>query len=517
MKITPKPLPGQPGFKCTFRHPDTKKVSSYGLATQDQTEAEAVCNDIVLLFAHTPRIPKGSPALLAYKPRAVEVVYGKDASGEVLKLKEKAVLKPEEIGTLSARIIAAMTRTAKGKQQHTLDQILKEYESQRYKELNKQFEEAETRLKVLEPKAAEQENYIAELRREYNVHVSITVDAACKLWQQTDDFKALATKTRKEVMYAVEGFIKSLPDSKKFKLAELRANHITDWLNKLKKKDGKTDLSVVTKAKMKRYLSVFIGAAYSDHDLSENPMDKTKPIKGAALGREEITAITQIDQFTEMLDAVKAVDSYWHTLLATAVLAGPRYAELCWMKIEHVNLEGNYIRIATREGIAGETRGTKTGKERSIPIETTILRELLENHVARRLKEQNKKGANEALQSPYLFPSTIGGNLFKPRTLTPKGVWSDNGIFLDEWRAVRDNARAKLLAQYKSPKKKAEISSRKYWDFGPREWRHCAGTAMGHAGNDTGRVAAWLGNSEDVCRRHYKRPSTTGMLWPFKW
>jgi hypothetical protein len=517
MKIIPKPIPGQPGFKCTFRLPFTKKVSSYGLGTQDQDAAEATCNDLVLLFEADPQIPEGSPRLLAYKPRAVEIVYGKKSASEVFQHQAKPTLDPSDVGTLSTRILAALTRTAKAKQKATLDEILSEYESIRYNELNKQYETLENRLKVLEPKTQEQSRYIDELRREHNVHVTITVADAYHLWKQTDDFKALSGKTQRETIYAIDSFTASLPDSKAFKLADLKANHITEWLNKLKAKDGKSELSVVTKAKMKRYLSVFVGAAYSDHDLSENPMDKTKAIKGAAMNREQITAITKLDHFTEMLDAVKAVDSYWHTLLATAVLAGPRYAELCWMKIEHVNLEGNYIRIATREDVDGEARGTKTGRERSVPIENTVLRELLEKHVERRLKEQKQKDATEAQKSDYLFPTTVPGNPFKPRTLTPEGVWSDNGIFLDEWRAVRDKARAKLTEKVKNEHKKAELAGREYWNYGPREWRHCAGTAMGHAGNDTGRVAAWLGNSEDVCRRHYKRASESGKLWPFKW
>jgi len=55
-----------------------------------------------------------------------------------------------------------------------------------------------------------------------------------------------------------------------------------------------------------------------------------------------------------------------------------------------------------------------------------------------------------------------------------------------------------------------------YWDYGPRQWRHCAGTAMGRAGVSTLRISQWLGNSESICRRHYIAPSGAA-LWPLRW
>ena len=61
------------------------------------------------------------------------------------------------------------------------------------------------------------------------------------------------------------------------------------------------------------------------------------------------------------------------------------------------------------------------------------------------------------------------------------------------------------------------VVDRHNWNYGPREWGHCAGTAMGHSGNDSARVSSWLGNSETVCRRFYCVAPTSGKLWPFKW
>ena len=54
------------------------------------------------------------------------------------------------------------------------------------------------------------------------------------------------------------------------------------------------------------------------------------------------------------------------------------------------------------------------------------------------------------------------------------------------------------------------------WEYGPAEWRHCAGTAMGHAGVSGLRISQWLGNSEAICRRHYIA-DVGATNWPLSW
>ncbi len=496
--------------------PTLGKLATFGLGTTDRDEADRICRDAVSIFSD-PDLLKDfkSPRLMAYHDRAVKVVFGEKAAAKLSEQRSTPTLDEDDVAVLARRITSALEWLAKPRWRAFVAETLRGFESKRYAELQGQFQKIENRLKALEPHAAELEQENSRIRREHNIHVTVTISKAWADWKQAGDYTALAPKTQKELAYAVDGFIKTLPVAEKFKLGELRSTHISTWLNGLRTKDGKAELSPATKVKMKRYLSVFLTSTYSQYDLSENPMAKTTAIKGAARSRETIKAITDLARFKSMLAALEETDSYWHALLATAVLAGPRYAELCWMKLEHVNLEGNYLRIATR----ADGKGTKTGKERSVPIEITTLRRILVDHVEQRRKEQNKRNATAAERSDFLFPSTVDDNPFKPRTLTPSGLWSDNGVFLDAWRAIAQKATG-----YK-PKNDTDTFDAwitrerigEHWQYGPRDWRHCAGTAMGYAGNDTGRVAGWLGNSENVCRRHYKRPSESGKLWPFRW
>jgi site-specific recombinase XerD len=498
MKITAKQIPGKLGFRTTFRHP-TRGLLCWGLSTTDKDEADRICRELTEGLTD-PSITRTSGRLFGFHKRTNELLFGADVAKRIESKTEQPALDEDDIGSLARRIMGTLERASADKKKDTLVNVLRAFESKRYGELQKQFKDMENKWLATAPRVAELEHELARIRREHNKHVTITAAAAFEAFKSSNDYTHLEVKTQNELSYAVDLFLATLPE--KQKLGELRSTHIADWLNVLKKKDG-GDLSVVTKAKMKRYLSVFMSAAYSTYDLHENPMDKTRAVKGAALSREEIKAITDESQFHEFLDTLKAIDPYWHAFAATAVLAGPRYAELCWLKLEHVNLEGNYIKIATRRN-RENVKGTKTGKERRVPIETTTLRKILADHLVRRQVEQQREGASEGEKSDFVFPTRVPPNAFKPREKTPAGIWSDNRVFQETWEQIAELGRALTY-------------EREYWNYGPREWRHCAGTAMGYSGNDSLRISSWLGNSEDVCKDHYIRASETGKLWAFRW
>lgn len=498
MKLTPSQIPGKLGYRVSFRHPATKKPTSWGLSTTDLSRAERICNEIAEVL--TEGIGERDPRLFGYDKRTLELMFGENVANRIEAKTETPILDEDDIGTLSRRIFAVFVARVDDRRK-ILEKMLRGFESKRYGELQQKFKDIENKVLSMAPKLADTEEELARVKREHNRHVTITVATAFGEFKESGDFKALELKTRNEIDYAVGLFLATLPA--KMKLGDIRGTHIQTWVDGLKGKNG-GELSPVTKAKMKRYLSVFIKASYVKHDLHENPMEKTTPVKGAALNREQIEAITDYKHFKEMLDTLKDIDAHWHALVATAVLAGPRYAELCWLKLEHVNLKANAIRIATRKD-RDTVRGTKTGRERWVPIESKVLLPILREHIKARIAEQTKQNATPAEKSDFVFPSTVAENEWKPRgDDTPVGIWSDSSVFLDTWKIIR--ARAATVT-----------GERDYWSYGPREWRHCAGTAMGWAGNDTGRVAAWLGNSEDVCKRHYRRPSDKGKLWPLKW
>lgn len=513
--IRPSQAPGKPGFRVSFRNPYLKRIVTAGLGTTSLREAEAYCNDLYRLCRTPADWQDVRRCLAKYERRAVEVLFGREHP-ELKDLPAPVNLEPQDVGTLTARVLVAfeMALTHDRDRAEAVRGLLHAYEVERFGKLTEERTQALRALKAAEVKIEELETSVARLSRAQNLHVKTRLGQAVDAYRNSDDYGRLSRKTTVGLDPAIASFVAYMPGSRDFRLAEIRAAHIESWLESLtktprgkaKKEDQPPEpLSPVTKNTKKRYLSAFLSFAYRRFDLAENPIQKTAPAKGAAVAREDITAmrVEDLDAFKELLDTLKKVDPYWHALVACATLAGPRYAELVYMKLDHVNLEQNYLRIATRRD--GEhLAGTKTGRERSVPIESTTLRPILKAHLARRRADMAKKDATEAERSPYLFPSTVPPNDYKPRTKTPAGVWSESNTFLRTWRAVANAAEGRT-------------GKRPYWSFGPREWRHCAGTAMGYAGLDSLRISAWLGNSEDVCRRHYVRPSTSGKLWPFKW
>lgn len=499
MKITAKQIPGKLGYRTTFRHPGRGLVC-WGLSTTDKDEADRICRELTEGLTD-PTIDKKSGRLFGFHKRTNELLFGADVAERVESKTEQPTLDEDDVGRLARRILGALARTPEARKKSVLVEVLRAYESKRYGELQKQFKDMENKWLATAPRVGELEHELQRVRREHNKHVTITAADAFEAFKKANDYTHLQVKTQNEVSYAVESFLATLTE--KQKLGELRSTHIADWLNGLKKKGG-GELSVVTKAKMKRYLSIFMATAYSTYDLHENPMDKTRAVKGAALTRNAVVAIAIEDDLHEFLETLQAIDSYWHAFAATACLAGPRYAELCWLKLDHVNLEGNYIAIKKRQNRDGTVQDTKTGDERLIPIETTTLRKILTEHIERRRAEQQRDGATEGEKSDFVFPTLVPGNSFKPRVKSPAGMWSDNRVFAETWAQIAELGREMT-------------GEREYWNYGPREWRHCAGTAMGHAGNDSLRISSWLGNSEQVCKQFYIRRSTAGKVWRFKW
>lgn len=496
MKIVAKPNAGKPGFKTTFRHPIDKNVVTHGLGTTDTDEAERICRDAVLIFSD-PELLKDSknPRLLAYHDRAVSIVFGKPAAENLAARREKPALDSDDIGTLAVRILAAIdAKAAQGRRREILIDVLRGYESKRYGELQKEYERQENAVKVLRPRCEELEAEIQRLRRQYNVHVKVSLAAAVAVWLPEYE-QARAEITASQAKTAVHSFRDSIKDADKFKLGDVRAKHIDEWLAGLK------GIGQVSKKRMRAYVSSFFTWATRRYELVENPMRHTGAVEGVARLPENIVAIRREHEVNELLDGLSG---YWQAWVAFAVLAGPRWAEQQWLKVDDVYLDGMYVRITSRAS-GKRLTGTKTGRERNVPIERTKLAAILKAHVERRQAERKKRKATPAEASPWLFPSTLDERADRKRVKSEVGQWSHSRAFLDAWDAARAVATKKMK------------TVPTYWNYGPAEWRHCAATCMGHADVSAIRIADWIGTSERMVNRHYRRPSTEGKAWGFKW
>jgi integrase len=274
------------------------------------------------------------------------------------------------------------------------------------------------------------------------------------------------------------------------------------------------ELSPVTRLKFRAYLSTFFSWARDRYDLQENPA-KDIAVPGVERSAEDIQAIRRYEDLVEIATALQDWP-YWRALFLTGVLAGPRWDELRTLRIADVGLQARTLTI----------RAAKTGRQRSTPIESTLLLSALRQHLERRARERQGQDVDlplfggpgdgaqpEAIRaaalSDLLFPSYVDEGT-RPRTKTEPGLWSDSSTFLRAWRrAIQAAWRQKSSGQDwdKAPPT---------WSFQPREWRHSAGSAMGHCGCSSLQISQWLGNSEAIARRHYI-PPVSGDRWPLEY
>ena len=533
MDLMPRLRAGKPGYVVNL--PDnylkpTGKWTSRGLGTRDLEKANAVAKDAGRLLERRDLLTNPLKHLLdlvGYHPDAVALILGKDHPA-VCKLNE--MMNPH-VGLTAADLNEIRTQVADDNQARQADfavnpdkyadwehdkdtgypiangqapqsidpeivtQVLARFMPSKVRDLNEHLIEVEGENATLKARAEQAERDASELRQDLNRHVTMPLSQAVIDWYNSADFLNLAARTQHEVRRAVDSFVTTL--SSDFMLADLQASHILAWRDGLRSDDDeKRPLAARTLIKNTMYLRSFVSAAYVRYDLRANPMDKIRPPSGAASKRENVVAIRSLDAFNEMLNTLQDVHkTYWYPLVATAVLAGPRYAELAWLRVEDVNLSSDYICIGTRRDETGRVQGgTKTGRERLVPIERTKLKSILKTYISKECDGGKS----------WLFPSYGLEDASKPRTKTPPNLWCDSATFHRAWDNIADFCKAKT-------------EKRDYWGYGPREWRHCAGTAMGHSGNDSARVSSWLGNSESVCRRFYCAAPVSGRRWSFRW
>jgi integrase len=359
---------------------------------------------------------------------------------------------------------------------------------------------------------------LLRLQRANNVHVKTTLQQAFDVWE-IEYPQGRAAVTVQQCTKAVKEFVAWTHEliSPKVKLGEIRAGHIESWVAQLKCEDG-NPVAPPTAKKIKAYLSTFFTWAVRRYDLVENPMTKTGTVAGFARHPEMIEAIVREEDLLELIEKLKP-EPYWQAWVAVACLAGPRYSEQASLRLEDVFLDEHYIRIKTqsggRRGIP--RKGTKTGRERRVPIEQTVLLPILKKFVARRIKERKSNKSIPALKSDWLFPTMVPDNEYSPREKTPIGKWSHGTTFLRAWDKV-----ALDIAGVPNPKfekggdepEKIRVGS---WDFGPTQWRHTFGTALGMCDWNSLEISRVMGNSPAIAERHYVAVASAGKRWGFKW
>lgn len=505
--LTPKIGTGLKGYRVSFRDPHKPgRIVSARLGTRDPDRAKAICLDLDRFRAHPDpeSIPRAE--IVLRQARAVVVYFGQD-SKQAQWVEDLAPAEPTAGETDAEQMFRAVLAKLNltDRQRKALMDTLKAYVRLAVEERDAELRDLRTKVRVREPELEDLRRKVRDLESQQNKHVRTAVNVAVETW--IGEYKA-SEKTRREAAAKLRAFADYMVLHGKRRLGDIEGADISAWLAQLKTKPNVNrraqPVTAVTRRNFRANLSIFYRWARRRYRMTEDPLEHADPVTGVSRRPEQVIAIRRIADLEHMLKALEP-HPYWRAVVAVACLAGPRYAELAWLRVEDVYLDNGYLRITSRTGGRGVT-GTKTGRERTVPIERTVLLQVLKDHVADRIAARKRRGASKAESSPWLFPSTVDEGP-KRRTKSEPGQWSDNGVFLNAWEEVAKACRT----QRRKPWSKAA-----YWAYGPREWRHCAGVAMGHSGVSTLRISDWLGNSEDIARRHYIG-HVGGEHWPFEY
>lgn len=500
--------------RVSFRCPHRGAVINGRLGTKDPLQAARIFRDLTFLRDHAAPFRLPQSEILLRHPRAVEIFFG--PASEQAGWLDGGV--GEGLEADAVRFAGAVFAETLGRarltqaQQEAFAEALVRFAEQASADGRAELEDLRAKVAALAPALEDAQTRVAELERARNIHVRTTVGEAFDGWL-AEYRPTHSAMTVSNAVHAIERFLATIPKARGARLGDLRPEHVAAWLRDMKPErplKGRDTIAPATKVARRAYLRSFLTWCCWHHGLAENVAAGGPPIMGAARTPEHIVAIRRREDLTELLDALKPAP-YWRAWVAVACLAGPRWGEQARLKVEDVYLDDGYFRVATLTG-GRRPKGTKTGKERNVPIERTVLRPILKAHLEARVKERKKKGATAGERSAWLFPTTVPDNPYMPRMKAPPGQWSHNRTWVRAWEAAADvcSGRAGEEPEGGWPERP------EYWAHGPVEWRHTFGTVLGMCGWTSLEIARVMGNSETIASRHYVAATSAGKRWGFK-
>lgn len=190
------------------------------------------------------------------------------------------------------------------------------------------------------------------------------------------------------------------------------------------------------------------GLIYPDPRL-KNPVDGVRPRK---LPAQEIRFLNA-EQIKVQLEAVKE-DAVLHTAVAILIYAGLRREEALWLTGDDIDRSAGLIRVRAKT-INKQFWQPKTGRNRAVPI-STALAAILDKYKA-------------PTNSLWLLPSPEGSR------------WDPDNF---SHKLADENTKTKLS-----------------WTC--LDFRHTFGSLLAQRGVSLYKISAMMGNSPEICRRHY--------------
>lgn len=235
-------------------------------------------------------------------------------------------------------------------------------------------------------------------------------------------------------------------------LEDLTPGQIEAHITRRMRLDG---ISPKTANRLREVLHVMFNHAIRQHAF--RALDRRFPNPVDAVGRrrepeQEIRFLTaaQIDEQLKLL----ANESVLQAMVATYIYAGLRREEALWLTADDVDLEGGMIRIRQKT-VNGRTWQPKTGRNRRVPISTALAGYL--------------RSYRPPKPSIWYFPSPCGMR------------WDPDNFS----QTLREINRAAGLP----------------WSC--LDFRHTFGSHLAMKGESLYKISELMGNSPDICRRHY--------------
>ena len=181
----------------------------------------------------------------------------------------------------------------------------------------------------------------------------------------------------------------------------------------------------------------------------------SNPVKGVPRMRESAPDITWLNH-EEILQQLKVLGDHpqLRTMVATYIYAGLRREEALWLLKSDVDLSNRLIRVRAKE-VDGIFWHPKTKRNRSVPISQDLF-DILKDY-------------RPPVKSQWFFPGPTGGR------------WNPD-YFSTCLRRI--NQEAKL-------------------SWSSLDFRHTFGTHLAQKGESLYKIAELMGNSPEICRRHY--------------
>jgi integrase len=195
------------------------------------------------------------------------------------------------------------------------------------------------------------------------------------------------------------------------------------------------------------------------------------PIDAVAIRKQSTSPISYLgpDQIVQQLEALK--DFFvLQAMVALLIFAGLRREELLWLRTcDILDRDGNLTILVHAKTIDGKYWQPKNKKDRSVPVSAT-------------LRPYLKRVLPDGPEERWLFTS-IEGKRWDP----------------DNFSTVLREANIAAV------KRQAENGREAMPIWSCLDYRHTFGTMLASSGLSLYIIAEWMGNSPEVCRKHYAK------------